>query len=145
MSLISGGTLLSGAYFDVYLLGCGVPVVGSFVSVSGLGMEFEYETYCEGGSSYPRYFFKQAVPRRLVLEQGTVTTGDSISIITDMVNSGMSVPLAGTITLRDSFGDNKRMWNIVGAHLVRYEGPPMNSNQASLAVSRMELMYNGCS
>ncbi len=144
MPLISGGTLFSNGYFDVYLLGGGIPIVGSFTSVTGLGMEFTYETYCEGGSNYPRYFFKQAAPRRLVLEQGTVSTVDSISIITGMVNMGISVPLFGTITLRNNFGDDMRVWNIAGAHLVKYDGPPLNSNQPNIAVNRLELMYNGC-
>lgn len=138
-------SLLSGAFFDVYLVGVGAVLMGNFVSVSGLDMEFEYETYCEGGSSYPRYFFKQAKPQMLVLEQGTVTSIDSVSLLVDMVNLGMSVPLAGTVILRDSFGSPMRVWNIAGAHLVRYVGPRLDSNQPSLAVSRIELMYNGCS
>ena len=138
-------SLLSGAYFEVYLAGVGVLLMGNFVSVSGLGMEFEYETYCEGGSAYPRFFYKQAVPQRLVLEQGVITDVDAVSLLANMVNTGMSVPLAGTIILRDSFGESQRVWNIVGAHLVKYVGPPLDSNQPNLAVSRIELMYNGCS
>lgn len=137
--------LLSGAYFDVYLVGVGALLMGNFVSVTGLDMEFEYETYCEGGSSYPRFFFKQAKPQTLVLEQGTVTSVDSVSLLVDMVNLGMSIPLAGTVILRDSFGGIMRLWNVAGAHLVRYVGPRLDSNQPSLAVSRIELMYNGCS
>jgi len=138
--------LLSGAYFDVNLEGGTDTVLsGNFVAVSGLDMEFEYETYCEGGSSYPRFFFKQAKPQTLVLEQGTVTSADSVSLLVDMINSGMSIPLAGTVTLRDSFGTSVRTWTVTGAHLVRYVGPRLDSNQPSLAVSRIELMYNGCS
>ena len=137
--------LLSGVYFDVNLVGVGALLMGNFVAVSGLDMEFEYETYCEGGSSYPRFFFKQAKPQTLVLEQGTVTSIDSVSLLVDMVNLGMSIPLAGTVTLRDSFGATVRTWSVAGAHLVRYVGPRLDSNQPSLAVSRIELMYNGCS
>ncbi len=136
---------LSGAYFEVDLLGAGVFLRGNFLSVSGLDMEFEYEVYCEGGSSYPRYFFKNAKPQRLILEQGTMTSVDSAAILVNMVNQGMSIPLAGIVMLKDSFGDVKRVWNVAGAHLVRYVGPHLDSNQPSLAVSRIELMYNGCS
>lgn len=56
----------------------------------------------------------------------------------------MSIALAGTVTLKDSFGTPQRTWNIIGAYLQRYVGPTLNSNQAALAVSRMELIYNGC-
>lgn len=142
---MAGEPFLSGAYFDVDLIGAGVVLKGSFLSVSGLDMEFEYEVYCEGGSSYPRYFFKNVKPQNLVLERGLVTTVDSASILVNMVNLGMSIPLAGLISLKDSFGNTQRVWMVEGAHLVRYVGPHLDSNQPSLAVSRIELMYNGCS
>ena len=135
---------ISGAYFDVLLIGTGAVLAGGFSSVSGLDMEVDYEVYTEGGSSYPRYFFKNVRPQRLVLEQGVVTTVDSVSLLMAMVNQGMSIPLAGTIILRDSFGTPLREWTIVGAHLQKYVGPQLNSNQASVAVSRIELIHNGC-
>ena len=135
---------ISGAYFDVLLIGTGAVLAGGFSSVSGLDMEVDYEVYTEGGSSYPRYFFKNVRPQRLVLEQGVVTTVDSVSLLMAMVNQGMSIPLAVTIILRVSFGTPQREWTIVGAHLQKYVGPQLNSNQASVAVSRIELIHNGC-
>ena len=135
---------LSGSYFDVLLIGTGAVLAGGFASVSGLDMEADYEIYTEGGSNYPRYFFKNVKPQHLVLEQGVVTTVDSVSLLMGMVNQGMSIPLAGTIILRDSVGTPQREWTIVGAHLQKYVGPQLNSNQASVAVSRIELIHNGC-
>lgn len=135
---------LSGAYFDVMLIGTGAVLAGGFLSVSGLDMEVDYEVYTEGGSNYPRFFFKNTKPQTLVLEQGVVTTVDSVSLLMAMVNQGMSIPLAGTIILRDSFGEPQRTWSVVGAHLQKYVGPQLNSNQASVAVSRIELIHNGC-
>ena len=135
---------ISGAYFDVLLIGTGVVLAGGFSSVSGLDLEVDYEVYTEGGSSYPRFFFKNVKPQQLVLEQGVVTTVDSVSVLMAMVNQGMSVPLAGTIILKDSFGVPQRQWSVVGAHLQKYVGPQLNSNQASVAVSRIELIHNGC-
>lgn len=135
---------LSGSYFDVLLIGTGAVLAGGFASVSGLDMEADYEIYTEGGSNYPRYFFKNVKPQHLALEQGVVTTVDSVSLLMGMVNQGMSIPLAGTIILRDSFGTPQREWTIVGAHLQKYVGPQLNSNQASVAVSRIELIHNGC-
>lgn len=70
-------------------------LAGGFSSVSGLGMEVDYEVYAEGGSSYPRFFFKNVKPQHLVLEQGVVTTVDSVSLLMGMVNMGMSIPLRG--------------------------------------------------
>ena len=138
------GVALSGAFFDVMLIGTGAVLSGGFLSVSGLDMEVDYEGYTEGGSNYPRFFFKNTKPQVLVLEQGVVTTVDSVSLLMAMVNQGMSIPLAGTIILRDSFGEAQREWSVVGAHLQKYVGPQLNSNQASVAVSRIELIHNGC-
>ena len=135
---------VTGSYFDVVLGGVPVGMSGRFTNVSGLGMQFEYETYQEGGSMYPRYFFKNAVPQTLVLEQGTVTTVDTFSLWVALVNSGVSMPLAGAIMLRDFRGEIKRTWAISGAHIVRYVGPTLDSNQPQLAVNRIELMYGGC-
>lgn len=134
---------LSGSYFDVLLVGVGAVLAGGFLSVSGLDMEVDYEVYSEGGSFYPRYFYKSAKPQVLVLEQGVVTSVDSASLLMAFVNQGMSIPLAGTIILKDSFGKAQRVWSVVGAHLRKVTGPQMNSNQPGLAVTRIELMHNG--
>ncbi|MGN0706427.1 MAG: phage tail protein [Faecalibacterium sp.] len=135
---------VSGAYFDVMLSAAPAGMSGRFTSVSGLGMEFDYETYQEGGSMYPRYFFNNAVPQTLVLEQGTVTSVDAFSLLVALVNAGQSMPLAGTIILYDHRGRPMRTWTIAGAHLIRYIGPSLNSNDVQLAVTRIELLYGGC-
>ena len=135
---------LSGSYFEVALAGPGAVIAGRFTAVSGLNMEVEYEVYNEGGLNYPRFFFKENRPQTLVLEQGVVTSVDSVSILMAMCASGMAIPLAGTVILMDSFGVPQRTWTIVGAYLQKYVGPELNSNQPALAVSRIELIYNGC-
>ena len=135
---------ISGAYFEVALIGLGAAITGRFTSVSGLNMEIEYEVYNEGGLNYPRFFFKENKPQVLVLERGVVTTVDSVSLLMSMCAAGMSVPLAGTVILMDSFGIPQRTWTIVGAYLQKYVGPNLNSNEPALAVSRIELIYNGC-
>ena len=135
---------LSGSYFEVALAGVGAVIAGRFTAVSGLNMEVEYEVYNEGGRNYPRFFFKENKPQVLVLEQGIVTSVDAASALMAMVASGMSIPLAGSVILMDSFGNAQREWAIVGAYLQKYIGPELNSNQPALAVSRIELIYNGC-
>ena len=135
---------LSRAYFEVFLAGAGAALTGRFTSVSGLGMELDYETYNEGGLNYPRFFFKEVRPQVLTLQEGVVTDVDAVSLLMGMCNQGMSVPLAGTVILKDSFGASQRVWSIVGAHLQKYVGPELDANQAAVAVSRIELLYNGC-
>ncbi len=131
-------------YFDVMFGPPALGMSGYFTSVSGLGMQFEYETYCEGGSTYPQHFFKNTTPQTLVLEQGTVTTVDGFAVWVNLCNTGMRLPLNGIIILKDHADKPKRTWIIQDAVVVRYVGPELNSMQPQLAVSRIELQYNGC-
>ena len=135
---------VSGSYFDVVLVGTGAGITGQFTAVTGLNMELEYEIFNEGGLNYPRYFVKEVKPQLLVLSRGVVTDIDGASILMAMSNQGMSIPLGGPIILRDSTGNAVREWTIVGAYLQKYIGPDLDSNQPALAVSRIELIYNGC-
>ena len=132
------------AYFDVTFGSFITGLSGQFVSVSGLGIEFDYDVYLEGGSNYPRYFFKSVVPQTLVFEQGTVTTTDAFSSWIAMVNSGMNLTLSGIVTLKDHTGEKKRSWTVQNAFPIKYVGPSLNSLTSELAVSRIELRHNGC-
>ena len=136
--------ILSGAYFDVFLIGLPALLTGEFMRVEGLGMELDYDVYNEGGANYPRYFFKGSKPMQLVLSQGVVTNADGASILMTMVNLGMDIPLAGTITLYDSFGVPQRVWDLAGVRIVKYVGPAMDSNQSTVAVNQIVLLHNGC-
>lgn len=117
---------------------------GLFTSVSGLAMEVEYETYSEGGSNYPHFFFKETKPQVLVLEHGVITDQDGFAELMKTCVQGGMVPVQGEITLYDTFGNKKRVWYIDEAYLQKYVGPELNSNQPALAVTRVELIYNGC-
>ena len=138
------GDYVPTAYFDVLFGGEVIGLSGKFTSISGLGVEFDYETYIEGGSNYPRYFMKNIVPQTLILEQGTVTTVDTFSAWILKVNSGMNLTLNGVITLKDHTGDKKRSWIVHSAFPLRYVGPSLNSLTSELAISRIELRHNGC-
>ncbi|MDR0858129.1 MAG: phage tail protein [Oscillospiraceae bacterium] len=135
----------STSFFEAYFDGIGIGMSGEFTSISGLNIEFEWETYSEGGTNYPRRFFKGIVPQTLVLEQGTVTNIDEFSNWLVTINNGITKTLDGTIMLRNSYGDVLRQWTVVGALPTKYIGPTLNSlSQAQLAVTRIELLHNGC-
>ena len=132
------------SYFDVVFGNEITGLSGQFTSISGLGIEFDYDVYFEGGSNYPRYFFKGITPQTLTLEQGTVTTSDSFASWIAKVNSGMGITLSGVITLKDHTGESKRSWVVQGALPIKYIGPSLDSLRSELAVSRIELRHNGC-
>ncbi len=134
---------VSGAYFEVNIGGIS-GLSGKFTSVRGLGMALEYETYFEGGSMAPHFLVGNAIPQQLILEQGTVTEKDSFAEWISDVNSGVSLPTSGDISLKDAAGNEMRSWHITDAVLVSYSGPEMDSNSPQLAISRIVLMYGGC-
>jgi len=136
--------LVSTAYFEVVFDKDAEGLSGQFTSVSGLSMEFEYDTYLEGGSNYPKHFFKNIVPQTLVLEQGTVVTADALAKWIAAVNQGTMTTLNGVITLKDHTGKAKRSWVIQDAYPVKYIGPSLDSMKSELAVTRIELKHNGC-
>ena len=116
---------------------------GEFISVSGLGMEFQFESYCEGGGS-PRQFLTGTVGQRLVLAQGTIKGNDAFASWMGKINQGIPTPVSGTVKLKDHTGAIQREWKIEKATLVKYIGPNLNSNQAELAVTQIEMLYGGC-
>ncbi len=144
MAASAWGEFQSGSYFEVGFAGPGGAILGRFTSVTGLSMEVDYEVYNEGGQNYPRFFFKENKPQILVLEQGIVTSADTASLLMMLTSLGMSIPMTGEVILKDSFGVPQRSWTVVGAYIKKYVGPDLNSNQPALAVTRIELIHNGC-
>lgn len=134
---------VSNSYFDVSLGDDVTGLNGQFISVSGLGIELEYETFTEGGGP-ARRFFVGTTAQTLVMEQGTVTGSDAFSDLIGKIKDGIPKEISGTVTLRDHTGKTQREWKIDGAMIVKYIGPSLNSNQAELAVSRIEMVYGGC-
>ena len=130
-------------YFDVSL---GVDLLGlngHFSQVSGLGREVDYETYIEGGTEVPHYFYRQVAPQTLVLERGLVTGVDQFALWMDALQFGSMIRLAGTITLMSPQGQTLKTWMITDAYPMKYVGPTLVGAKSAVAVSRIELAYNG--
>ena len=140
---------VTGSYFDVWIIqpllgGVMYGANGKFTKISGLGVEFDYDYYCEGGSNFHRAYFKGVKQQTLVLEQGTVVSGvDQLSVAMNLINLGTELSFQLEIRLWDHTGKVVRTWTILGAHLTKYEGPSLDANQSEVAVTRMEFTYNG--
>jgi len=135
---------VTNSYFKVSIGDNIIGMSGEFTMVSGLSVQYEYETYNEGGSNFPRRFFKNVVPQNLVLTQGTVTDVDRFSAWFAEINAGIMRRFSGIIELRDHTATVVRTWVITEAIPVRYDGPSLDSMQTQLAVSRIEFSHNGC-
>lgn len=130
-------------YFDVNLGLDLLGLNGSFTQVSGLGREVDYETYIEGGTEEPHYFYRQVAPQTLVLERGLVTGVDQFALWLQALQFGSMIRLAGTISLMSPQGETVKTWIITDAYPMKYVGPTLIAGKSTVAVSRIELAYNG--
>lgn len=122
-----------------------VGLTGKFASVSGLGIEFKYDEFYEGGSMYPRFMFEYAKPQILTLGEGVVTrSGDFFAWWSWSMNLGMAIPAGnGIITLMNEKNETLRGWVIGGAYLTKYNGPVLDANSPRMAVNSIEMVYGG--
>ena len=137
---------IANCYFDVDILVAGaIGLTGRFASVSGLGIEFKYDEYYEGGSMYPRFMFNYAKPQILTLSEGVVTSPlDFFAWWSWAMNMGMGIPAGnGSVTLRNEKGEALRGWIICGAYLTKYIGPTLDANSPRMAVNSIEMVYGG--
>ena len=141
---ISMNNYVTNSHFTVSFAGDLIGFSGRFMRVSGLSIEFEYETYTEGGTNYPRQFLKNVIPQKLVLEQGTITSPDLLSVWIASINSGCMTTLNGVVVLKDNIGAVKRTWSVIDAFPTLYAGPSLDSMRPELAVTKIELKHNGC-
>lgn len=137
---------IANCFFDVDILVAGaIGLTGRFSSVSGLGIDFKYDEFYEGGSMYPHFMFEHANPQTLVLSEGIVTSPlDFFAWWSYSMNVGMGIPAGnGTIALKDETGKTLRGWVICGAFLTKYIGPTLDANNPQMAVNRIEMVYGG--
>ena len=141
-----GSKAIGNNYFDVTILFPGQGTIcGKFTHIDGLGIDFEYEHYYEGGSLYPRFMYDRAKVQTLTLRQGILTTWfDFFAQWAETINVGMVVPAAnGWIMLKNEKGESQRRWDIWGAYLVKYSGPVLDANETTIAVNEIQLVYGG--
>ena len=137
---------IANCYFKVDIMVAGaIGLTGKFASVSGLGIEFKYDEYYEGGSMYPRFMFDYAKPQILTLGEGVVTNpADFFAWWSWTMNQGMAVPAGnGTVALLNEKNETLRGWVICGAYLTKYNGPTLDANNPRMAVNTIEMVYGG--
>lgn len=113
-----------------------------FQSVSGLSVEYEYETFKEGGENR----FEHKLPVRtkyadLVLKRGMLTDSTVIKWFFDAFNNRVFQPADLSVMLLNEKGEPLRTWNIAHAIPKKWLVSDLNANESAVVIETLELTY----
>lgn len=114
----------------------------SFQSVSGLTVEYDIETYKEGGENR----FEHKLPGRtkyadLVLKRGLLTGSEVINWCLKAFRDREFEPANVTVTLLNEKGEPLKVWNVVHAWPKKWSVSDFNSSDNNVVVETLELSY----
>lgn len=132
-------------YYKVeFLLGGGpLPTDDArFQTVSGLSVEYDYESFKEGGENR----FEHKLPIRtkyadLVLKRGMLMGSQVLDWFTSAFRDRQFSPSDINVTLMNEKGDPLRTWNVAHAIPKKWLVSDFNANENSLVIETMELTY----
>lgn len=113
-----------------------------FQSVSGLSVEYDYESYKEGGENR----FEHKLPVRtkyadLVLKRGMLVDSAVIKWFLDAFNNRIFKPATITVNLMNEKSEPLRSWNVVEAIPKKWLVSDFNSSENGIVIETMELSY----
>ena len=113
-----------------------------FQSVSGLSVEYDYESYKEGGENR----FEHKLPVRtkytdLVLKRGMLVDSAVIKWFLDAFNNRIFKPATITVNLMNEKSEPLRSWNVVDAIPKKWIVSDFNSGENGIVIETMELTY----
>lgn len=113
-----------------------------FQTVSGLSVEYDYESFKEGGENR----FEHKLPVRtkyadLVLKRGMLTDSSVIDWCLAAFRDREFKPSDISIILMNEQGDPLRTWNVAHAIPKKWLMSDFNANESSLVIETMELTY----
>lgn len=114
----------------------------SFQSVSGLSVEFETESYKEGGENR----FEHKLPVRskyntLQLKRGLLTDSAVLKWCKDAFESMIFKPTNVVVKLLNESGEPLKTWNVVQAWPKKWSVADFNANENSVVIETLELEY----
>ena len=113
-----------------------------FQTVSGLSVEYDYESFKEGGENR----FEHKLPVRtkyadMVLKRGMLTNSDVIKWFLAAFRDREFTPSDINVILMSEHGDPLRTWNVVHAIPKKWLVSDLNANESSVVIETMELTY----
>jgi phage tail-like protein len=115
---------------------------GRFQTVSGLSVEYEYESFKEGGENR----FEHKLPVRtkyadMVLKRGMLTNSDVIKWFLAAFRDREFTPSDLSVILMNEGGEPLRTWNVAHAIPKKWLVSDLNANENSVVIETMELTY----
>lgn len=113
-----------------------------FQSVSGLSVEYDYESFKEGGENR----FEHKLPVRtkyadLVLKRGMLTNSSVIQWLFDAFRDRIFKPADITLILMNEKSEPLRTWKIAHAIPKKWLVSDLNANESAIVIETMELTY----
>jgi phage tail-like protein len=113
-----------------------------FQTVSGLSVEYDYESFKEGGENR----FEHKLPVRtkyadLVLKRGMLMDSDVIKWFVAAFRDREFTPTDISVILMNEKGDPLRTWNVAHAIPKKWLVSDFNANESSVVIETMELTY----
>jgi phage tail-like protein len=121
-------------------------VVGGFSEVTGLHVETVVETYREGGVNEFEHKLPGPTryPSNVVLRHG-LTDADTLWRWHQDVVRGKVERRNATVCLLDAARQEVLRWELLQAYPVRWTGPDLRADSATVAVESVELVHRGVS
>lgn len=113
-----------------------------FQTVSGLSVEYDYESFKEGGENR----FEHKLPVRtkyadMVLKRGMLTNSDVIKWFLAAFRDREFKPSDISVMLMSENGDPLRTWNVAHAIPKKWLVSDLNANENSVVIETLELTY----
>lgn len=113
-----------------------------FQTVSGLSVEYDYESYKEGGENR----FEHKLPVRtkytdLVLKRGMLIDSKIIKWFLDGFENRIFKPADVAVILMSERHEPVRTWKVANAIPKKWLVSDLNANESSIVVETMELTY----
>lgn len=113
-----------------------------FQTVSGLAVEYDYESFKEGGENR----FEHKLPVRtkyadLVLKRGMLTDSSVIKWFLDAFRDRIFEPASVNVILMNEKGEPLRTWKVAHAIPKKWQVSDFNANESAVVIETMELTY----
>lgn len=113
-----------------------------FQTVSGLSVEYDYESFKEGGENR----FEHKLPVRtkyadIVLKRGMLTDSEVIKWMLDAFRNREFKPADLTVILLNEKGEPLKTWKVAQAIPKKWIVSDLNANENSVVIETLELTY----
>ncbi|WP_276363711.1 phage tail protein [Daejeonella sp. H1SJ63] len=132
-----------GFHFKVEFVGIGNDNDVRFQSVAGLSLEYDTESYKEGGENR----FEHKLPLRtkypdLSLKRGMLTDSKVIKWCLDALQNRDFKPVQINISLLNEEHQPLKTWNVYNAWPKKWSVSDFNSQDNSIVIETLDLSYN---